>query len=548
MGFPITRTAFRTRRSRCVSLLVLLALVTGAVVLTTTRSAGSGIRSDVRAASAGRVPRSVRIDPTARPMGEALAPVAQEQAPWIVAENERPGTSSWRIPPSAPTSIEGFADAVSAQVGDTVTLYVSTLADAFHIEAYRIGYYAGTGGRLVWRSRSLHGHDQGGPVRTPGTNMIEAPWSPSTRIHIGRDWQQGIYMFKLVGSNGAQSYVPLTLRDDASHAALVIQNSVTTWQAYNDWGGYNQYYGPDGSSNSRSRVVSFDRPYSARRGSSELFWIESPVVYIAERLGLDVTYWTDIDLHQRPGLLMNHQALVSLGHDEYWSSAMRRGALYARSHGINLAFLGANDAYRHIRLVASRLGRDRRQVNYKVATEDPLYGVNDEEVTSQWREGPVPRPESLLLGGLYQCNPVHADMVISVASSWVFDGTGLSNGDRIPGAVEHEYDRVDGGLPTPASVQILARSPLTCRGRQDVADLTYYTTRSGGGVIDIASMGWITLLRCRPPQESARCSQRAVRITANILKMFAAGPAGIDHPSRPNLVRFGIRLAHPVDV
>ena len=98
MAFPITRTAFRTRRSRYVSLLVLLALIAGTVVLTTTRSAGSGIRSDVRAATARRVAGSVRSDPTAQLMGEALAPVAQEQAPWIVAENERPGTSSWRIP------------------------------------------------------------------------------------------------------------------------------------------------------------------------------------------------------------------------------------------------------------------------------------------------------------------------------------------------------------------------------------------------------------------------------------------------------------------
>jgi len=548
MAFTITRTAFRTRRSRYVSLLVLLALVAATVVLTTTRSAGSDIRSDVRAATATRVAGSVRSDPTAQLMGEARASVAQEQAPWIVAENERPGTSSWRIPLSAPTSIAGFADAVSAQVGDTVTLYVSTPADAFHVEAYRIGYYGGTGGRLVWRSRSLHGHDQGGPIRTGGTNMIEAPWSPSARVHIGSAWPQGIYVLKLVGSNGAQSYVPLTLRDDASHAALVIQNSVTTWQAYNDWGGYSLYHGPGGSFGARSRVVSFDRPYLARRGSGDLFWIESPVVYLAERLGLDVTYWTDVDLHQRPGLLMHHRALVSLGHDEYWSSAMRLGALHARSRGINLAFLGANDVYRHIRLVGSPLGPARREVNYKVASEDPLYGVDNEEVTSQWREAPIPRPESLLLGGLYQCNPVAADMVISVASSWVFDGTGLKNGDRIPGAILLEYDRVDGHLPTPASVQILARSPLTCRGRHDVSDLTYYTTRSGGGVIDIASQGWITLLTCQPPQESTRCSHQAVRITANILRMFAAGPAGIDHPSRPNLARFGIRLTHPVHV
>ena len=470
------------------------------------------------------------------------------QASWVVAENRKPGTSKWRIPDSAPTSIEGYADTVSAQVGDEVTVFVSTPAPSFHVEAYRIGYYQGLGGRFVWRSRQQRGHDQPPPTRTSGTNMIETHWSPSLRIHITDDWPQGVYMLKLVASNGAQGYVPLTLRDDSSHAALVIQNSVTTWQAYNDWGGYSLYHGPSGSFSSRSRVVSFDRPYLGRRGSADFFWIESPLVFLAERLGLDVTYWTDIDLHERPGLLMNHRALVSLGHDEYWSSDMRRGALAARVHGVNLAFLGANDVYRHIRLVPSPLGKDRREIDYKVASEDPMFGVDNEEVTSQWREAPVPRPESVLLGGLYQCNPVHADMVVAAASSWVFAGTGMTDGDRLPGAIDLEYDRVDGSLPTPASVQILAHSPLTCQGHGDHADVTYYTTRSGGGVIDMASQGWIPLLTCRPPQDTIRCNARAVRITTNILRMFARGPAGIDHPSRPNVAQFGIRLAHPLHV
>jgi hypothetical protein len=550
MATPITRNTFRTRRSRRVSLALLLAVTAGVVVLGTTRSAGSGIVRTV----ADRAPRpaeaSTRVEADLETALEAdpAESLTTTKAAWVIAENRKPGTSKWRIRDSAPTSIEGFADMVSAQHGDEVTLYVSTPARSFHVEAYRIGYYQGTGGRFVWRSTRQRGHDQPSPTWTSGTNMIEAHWSPSIRIRIGDDWPQGVYMLKLVASNGAQSYVPLTLRDDSSHAALVIQNSVTTWQAYNDWGGYSLYHGAGGSFSARSRVVSFDRPYLARRGSADFFWIESPLVYLAERMGLDVTYWTDIDLHERPELLMHHRALVSLGHDEYWSSEMRRGALAARTRGINLAFLGANDVYRHIRLVASPLGKHRREVNYKVASEDPLYGVDNEEVTSQWREGPESKPESVLLGGLYQCNPVHADMVISAASSWVFAGTGLANGDRLPGAIDLEYDRVDGSLPTPASVQILAHSPLSCRGRGDHADVTYYTTRRGGGVIDMASQGWIPLLTCEPPQETTRCDRRAIRITANILRMFARGPVGIDHPSRPNLARFGIRLIHPVRV
>jgi hypothetical protein len=65
---------------------------------------------------------------------------------------------------------------------------------------------------------------------------------------------------KLVAATG-QRFVPLTVRDDASRAALVVQNAVTTWQAYNLWGGRSLYVGPDGSLETRSRVVSFDRPY-----------------------------------------------------------------------------------------------------------------------------------------------------------------------------------------------------------------------------------------------------------------------------------------------
>jgi hypothetical protein len=61
-----------------------------------------------------------------------------------------------------------------------------------------------------------------------------------------------VYLLKLVAATG-QRYVPLTIRDDRSHAALVVQDAVTTWQAYNRWGGRSLYVGPDGSLETRSR-------------------------------------------------------------------------------------------------------------------------------------------------------------------------------------------------------------------------------------------------------------------------------------------------------
>src|SRR6266542_863431 len=78
--------------------------------------------------------------------------------------------------------VQGCADRVSAQAGDSVTLYVSTAASSYRVDAYRMGYYGGLGGRLVWRSQDIPGSEQEAGVRDTKTNMVEAPWQPSVRF------------------------------------------------------------------------------------------------------------------------------------------------------------------------------------------------------------------------------------------------------------------------------------------------------------------------------------------------------------------------------
>ena len=97
----------------------------------------------------------------------------------------------------------------------------------------------------------------------------------------------------------------------------------------------------------------------------------------------------------------------------------------ARDDGVNLAFMGANAMFRHIRFEDSPLGPRRHEIAYKVASEDPLLRVDPAEVTVDWRSAPVPRPESALIGDMYECNPVKADMVVLGSNSWVFDGAGV---------------------------------------------------------------------------------------------------------------------------
>jgi hypothetical protein len=516
------------------------AVVAGLVVVV-----AAGARLSGRPGGAGRAAAepSSATRPSAGDPGRDSGVERYRGPDWIRAENERPGTGEWVVPDDPRTwdKVRGFADTTSVDHGESFTLYVTTAAPTWRVDAYRIGFYGGAGGRLVWSSGDQPGVAQPPAVVDPDTNMAEAPWSPSLEVRTGPEWPPGVYLLKLTSSDGGQSFVPMVVRDDGSEADLVVQSSVTTWQAYNGWGGANLYTGRGGASETRARVVSFDRPYGGN-GSGEFFGREYEFVYFAERLGLDVTYWTDIDLHERPELLMRHRGFVSLGHDEYYSTRMRDGLETARDRGVNLVFLGANAVYRKIRLEDSPLGTSRRQVNYRSAAEDPMRGVRDDEVTVSWREPPSNDPESALIGNYYECNPVRADWVVADASAWMFEGTGFRDGDRVPGMVGNEYDRVTPEAPTPDNIQVIAHSPVTCRGVASYADSTYYTAPSGAGVFAIGTFWLIPRLIADCPDGPATSPDcRVQRLTENVLRAFSEGPAGLRYPSRRNLEALGIR-------
>lgn len=468
------------------------------------------------------------------------------QAGWIGAENAKPGADDWGVPedPEVWARIRGYAGVTSLNREGPVELYVSTAAPRWSIEAFRIGFYGGKGARLVWEQADLDGIEQPEETMDAATRMVEANWSSTFTVDVTREWPPGCYVFRLQSDDGGASYLPLTIRDDDSPAALLVQNSVTTWQAYNDWGGASLYYGAPGNDpDLRANVVSFDRPYGGN-GSGEFFGRERELIHLVEQLGMDVTYWTDIDLHEQPERVRQHKALVSLGHDEYYSTVMRQGLEDARDAGVNLAILGANAAYRRIRLEESPLGANRREVNYRDAALDPMSGVDDDNVTTSFREPPNANPESSLIGNFYECNPVEADMVIVDADAWMFEGTGVRNGDTFPGVVGNEYDRVNTDWPTPESIQVVAHSPVTCKGEASFADMTYYTADSGAGVFATGTLWWIRehlLIDCRDEWDDPQTWQCKVqRITANVLQAFAEGPAGERHPSRNNLAAIGI--------
>jgi hypothetical protein len=511
-------------RRRTAFVLTGVAAVVAALVL-----AGTWIRPARSSDAADAVARTVRSTTTTSTTVPELPARVGFTSPRVYFENQRPGTTTWQVSQSSPGAIEGYAATVSAQPGEPVPLAVSTEDPTFHVEAYRMGWYQGLGARLVWQSPELPGAEQAEPTEDPVTNMVEAQWAPSVTLPTDATWPQGDYLVKLVGSSGNQQLVPLTLRADAEPSAYLVVNAVTTWQAYNDWGGCSLYHCQGGGT--RAEVVSFDRPYASTEGSADYLGNEFPLLRRMEEWGLDVTYATDVDIHRNPALLLQHKAVLMMGHDEYWSKAMRDGMEAARDGGVNLAFFGANMGYRQIRLEPSPNGPDRHQLNYRT-TADPIRSTDPAQTTVSFRESPVNRPENTLIGQQYECNPVRADMVVSDPGSWIFANTGVTEGQRLEIVVGSEYDRWSPAPGVPENVQILAHSPVTCRGRRSFADMTYYTAPSGAGVFATGTNYWVS--KHDPPGPGSAYNPTIIQITRNVLEQFGAGPAGVTQPSVAN--------------
>ncbi len=456
----------------------------------------------------------------------------------VSAENARPGDRDWGLRRrGADRAVEGYADRVSVLPGETFHLHVSTTAKGFVAEAFRMGWYSGAQARKVWASERIPARAQPVPAAVGATRTVSAGWQPSLAVTT-TGWPEGAYLVRLTADSGEQRYVPITVRSASTADRLVLVNAVGTWQAYNTWGGHSLYYGPGGKSDyaNRALAVSCDRPYDDD-GAPLFTTYEQPAVALAERLGLPLAYVTTMDLDRDPTLLRGARAVVSLGHDEYWTPPMRAHVTAARDAGTNIAFLGANACFRRIRLEPAPSGQRRMVVCYKTDwPHDPMYGRDDAAVTTDWREPPAGHPENSLTGTLYEANGTSADYVVAEPGHWLFEGTGATRGTRFPNLVGTEYDRVNSGDHTPRPIEIVAHSKLVCRGVRSFQDSAYYTTASGAGVFNTGTMRWVESLTGdgshQIPPHTARFTSR---VTENLFRAFAAGPAGRTHAATDNL-------------
>lgn len=449
----------------------------------------------------------------------------------IACENQLPGAAptDWQINGDGDPSIQGFATDISYNKGDTAVFKINTSSRSYQLAIYRLGYYQGNGARLIATVNPSAKLPQNQPacLVNASLGLVDCGnWAPSATWQIPTSVVSGVYIAKLNQLDGpGTSWITFIVRDDASTSNLLFQTSDTTWQAYNDYGGYSLYTAPASSSVGRAYKVSYNRPFATANTKPES-WItnaEVPMIRWLEANGYDLTYTSGLDTDRRGNLLTNHRVFLSVGHDEYWSGAQRSNVEAARDKGVNLAFLSGNEIFWKTRWENSIDGSNapyRTLVTYKETLANAVIDPMDPPTwTGTWRDPRFSppadggRPENRLSGTIFMVNGPEYDALTvpaadghlrfwrNTAVSGLGSGQTATIGAGCNCVLGYEWDsELDNGSRAPGLFDLSHSSyqvsqKLTDYGSSYAAgqathSLTLYRAGSGALVFGTGTVNW----------------------------------------------------------
>jgi hypothetical protein len=432
----------------------------------------------------------------------------------IREENKKPGTNKWKITKPAGSRLQGYASDFSVQPDGSITFYVHS-KKPYRMEIYRMGYYGGAGGRLMKVIDGIHPTEQ---ILNPDPNNFGVSWAPSQVLRIPSDWPTGVYLNKLVNTEGRESYIIFVVVETSPSADYGIQIATNSYHAYDNWGG-KSLYGYNSSFGKQAYQVSFNRPFRNYYGSGLFFQFEYNLIRWLEKEGYSLTYFTDWDIHNDILEHVNIKALLIAGHAEYWTMKMRKSVEKLSATKFNLANFSANVCYWQVRYHEDATGRpDRLLVSYKQFAHkmDPYRLTNKQLTTALWRDPVINMPEDSIFGVMYTGIPkATVPMVVSDANHWLYDGTGLRNGDKIPGVIGGEVDSYVRPIP---GVEVIAKSPVNLYGKRKLANVVWYQKPTGKKCFSVGTFYWNWFLDPIHHTVQGRRNKHIETITRNALR------------------------------
>ena len=378
--------------------------------------------------------------------------------------------------------------------------------------------------------------------------------SPPTIVAPERS---GLYYLRARTPSGSVFTFPWVVAPLQPRAQIAVLASTNTWNAYNNFGGRSNYINasrlPDRPVvNARQDLdryqkpsafgswrfkdeeyapLSFDRP----EPNNHMFddpEVTDPVqgrvqcgqtpgewrlLGWLEREGFDYDYFAEAQLHDGTLDLDAYKVLILSVHPEYWTREMYLAVKrWVFERGGRLMYLGGNGLNCEVTLIPDGIMRCLSHLN---SLHGELGGHSEDgSVVYESRLHRTLESEANLLGvvcsetGIMTAAPYR----VIDAAHWIFEGTGLRNGDlfgeqtlheRVPGGASgHETDKRSAS--SPANTLLLAKGTNPDEGG---AEIVCHEPGRGGAVFSVGSITWVPALFPDPAVS---------RITRNVLQKF----------------------------
>lgn len=363
--------------------------------------------------------------------------------------------------------------------------------------------------------------------------------------------RSGLYYFHAETEEGRFFSFPWVVAPARPSSPVAVLASTNTWNAYNNFGGRSNYinatglpetptvnarqdlrrYGGGafnewGAPDEEYELLSFERPEPLNHVPKETR-VTDPIrgrqpCHVApaewrllgwmEREGFSYDLYSEFQLHTGELDLDAYRVLVLSTHPEYWSRCMyQRVKEWVFERGGRLMYLGGNGLNCEVELYTDP---PRMRCLSQLKSSGGAMVVNGTE--SRFHR--TFESEANLLGvvctdaGIMTAAPYE----VRDASHWVFEGTGLRNGDTFGERSLHE--RISGGASGHETDKMSPSSPpntrLLAKGlnpEEGGAEMVYHAPGGGGAVFSVGSITW---------PASVLVDEAVSRITRNVLERF----------------------------
>ncbi|MBL8818221.1 MAG: carboxypeptidase regulatory-like domain-containing protein [Planctomyces sp.] len=410
------------------------------------------------------------------------------------------------------------------------------------------------------RVRELGWHDEHGPRATmqvtPDGDYTQTgiEWNKvgyvceTHRQYATAPEQSGLYYFRASTRSGRQFSFPWIVAPERPTCQTAVLASNITWNAYNAFGGRSNYIHadqlpPTPTVNSRFELrryidaehgtwgypayvpLTFERPEPFCHIDFDEVWTDPiegrQACHLApaewrllawmEQQSLPYDYYAETQLHDGTLDLSAYQVLVIAVHPEYWSRQMYdRVKTWVNEEGGRLIYLGGNGLNCEVELhengsMTVHNGSIASLWSSGMGGLDSRMAVRHESEASLL--GVVFTPSGAMTGAPYE---------VTDASHWVFEGTGLKNGElfgeaslhrRCPGGASgHETDKRSPSSPKNTHVVARGKNP-----NDGGAEMITWSSPSGGEVFSAGSINYCASL----PVDSL-----ISKVTLNVFRRF----------------------------